>query len=102
MFLVTMIHPILVMGIVIIVATLIQVFASASTHMPLWLRTPIHLFLPLTGVLSEERFMVITKASLRPFPWTNHLTALAYGVDYALVCFLLAVFVFQRRSLARD
>jgi hypothetical protein len=33
--------------------------------------------------------------------WTNHLT-LAYGLDYALVCFLLAVLVFQRRSLARD
>ena len=66
------------------------------------MRTPIHLFLPLTSVLSEERFLVITKASLRPFPWTNHLTALAYGVDYALVCLLLAVFVFQRRSLVRD
>jgi ABC-type transport system involved in multi-copper enzyme maturation permease subunit len=102
MFLVTMLHPILVMGIVVILATLIQVFASASSHMPMWLRMPVHLTLPLTGLLSEERFMVITRASLKPFPWTNHLTALAYGVDYALVCFLLAVFVFQRRSLARD
>ena len=43
--------------------------------------------------------MVITRASLRPFPWTNHLT---YGLDYALVSFLLAVFIFQRRSLSRD
>lgn len=102
MFLATVIHPVLVMGIVIVMTTLVSVFASASTHIPLWLRTPIHLFLPLTSVLSEERFLVITKASLRPFPWTNHLTALAYGVDYALVCFLLAVFVFQRRSLVRD
>jgi ABC-type transport system involved in multi-copper enzyme maturation permease subunit len=102
MFLVTMIHPILVMGVVIIVATLVQVFAAASTHIPLWLRTPIHLILPLTSVLSEERFMVITKASLRPFLWSNHFTALAYGLDYALVCFLLAGFVFQRRSLVRD
>jgi hypothetical protein len=46
--------------------------------------------------------MVITRASLRPFPWTNHLTALTYGLDYALVSFLLAVFIFQRRSLSRD
>jgi ABC-type transport system involved in multi-copper enzyme maturation permease subunit len=102
MLLVTMLHPIVVMGIVVIGMTLIEVFASASTHMPAWLRTPIHVVLPMTNILSEERFMVITRASLKPFPWTNHLTALAYGLDYALVCFLLAVFVFQRRSLARD
>ena len=102
MLLLTMLHPILVMGIVIVLATLVQVFASTSSHIPAWLRTPVHVVLPLTNVLSEERFMIITRASLRPFPWTNHLTALAYGVDYALVCFLLAVFVFERRSLARD
>lgn len=46
--------------------------------------------------------MVITKASLKPFPWSSHLTILAYGLDYALVCFLLTVFIFQRRSLARN
>jgi ABC-type transport system involved in multi-copper enzyme maturation permease subunit len=102
MLLVTMLHPILVMGIVIVLATLVQVFASTASHIPVWLRTPVHLVLPLTNILSEERFMIITRASLRPLPWTNHLTALAYGVDYALVCFLLAVFVFERRSLARD
>jgi ABC-type transport system involved in multi-copper enzyme maturation permease subunit len=102
MLLVTLLHPIVVMGIVVILATLIEVFSSTARHIPVWLRTPVHLVLPLTNLLSEERFMVITRASLKPFPWTNHLTALAYGVDYALVCFLLAVFVFQRRSLARD
>jgi ABC-type transport system involved in multi-copper enzyme maturation permease subunit len=102
MLLVTMLHPILVMGIVIILMTLIQIFATASRHMPNWVRLPVHLTLPLTNLVSEERFMVITRASLKPFPWTNHLTALAYGLDYALVCFLLAIFVFQRRSLARD
>jgi ABC-type transport system involved in multi-copper enzyme maturation permease subunit len=102
MLLVTMLHPILVMGVVVIAMTLITVFASASRHIPAWLRLPVHLTLPLTGLLSEERFLVITKASLKPFPWTSHLTILAYGLDYALLCFLLAVFVFQRRSLARD
>jgi len=102
MLLVTMIHPILAMGAIVIVMTLIEVFASTVNHIPMWLKTPVHLVLPLTGLLSEERFMEITRASVKPFPWTNHLTALAYGLDYALVCFLLAVFVFQRRSLARD
>ena len=102
MFLVTMVHPILVMAMVVILMTLIEVFASTSSHMPAWLRLPVHVILPLTNLVSEEKFLIITRASLRPFPWTNHLTALAYGLDYALVFFLLAVFVFQRRSLARD
>jgi ABC-type transport system involved in multi-copper enzyme maturation permease subunit len=102
MFLVTMLHPILVMGLVIVLATLIQIFGSTASHMPNWLRLPVHLVLPLTNLISEQRFLTITRASLRPFPWTNHLTALVYGLDYALVCFLLAVFVFQRRSLSRD
>jgi len=102
MLLVTMLHPILVMGIVVVLATLVQLFGSASSPIPAWLRLPVHNVLPLTGLLSEERFLVITRASLRPFPWTSHLTALTYGVDYALVCFLLAVLVFQRRSLTRD
>jgi hypothetical protein len=32
-------------------------------------------------------------------PWETHAIALAYGLDYALVCFLLAVWSFQRRAL---
>lgn len=102
MFLVTMLHPVLVMGAVVILATLVQIFASTSTHIPAWVRLPVHYILPLTGLLSEDRFLSITRASLKPFPWTYHLTALSYGIDYALVLFLLAVFVFQQRSLSRD
>lgn len=102
MFLVTVLHPIFVMGIVVILATLIQIFGSASSHVPAWIRLPVHFFLPLTDLLSEDRFLAITRASLKPYPWTNHLTALAYGLDYALVCFLLALWVFQHRSLSRD
>src|SRR5256885_422168 len=37
--------------------------------------------------------------SLKPIPWSEHLTAMAYGLDYALVCFLLAVWSFSHRSL---
>jgi len=101
MLLVTSLHPVFVMGIVIVLATLIQIFGSVS-HTLRWVRLPVHLVLPLTNLLSEERFLTITRASLKPYPWTNHLTALAYGLDYSLVCFLLAVVVFQRRSLSRD
>ena len=102
MFLVTLLHPVFVMGIVAVLNTLVVIFGSTRTAMPGWIRMPVHLALPLTGLLSEERFLSITRASLKPYPWTNHLTALVYGLDYALVWFLLAVLVFQYRSLARD
>lgn len=102
MLLVTVLHPIFVMGIIVVIATLISIFQSASRFIPGWIRVPVHLILPLTGLLSEDRFLAITKASVKAYPWTNHVTALAYGLDYALVCFLLTVAVFQHRSLARD
>jgi len=102
MFLVTLLHSVFVIGIVAVLATLVQVFGSTRSAMPGWIRMPVHLALPLTGLLSEERFLSITRASLKPYPWTNHLTALVYGLDYALVWFLLAVLVFQYRSLSRD
>lgn len=102
LFWVTLLHPILVMGVVVFMATLIELFGSASSHIVGWIRLPVHYLLPLTNLISEERFMVITRASLKPFTWANHMTALIYGLNYALVCFLLAVYVFQRRGLARD
>ena len=102
MLLVIFMHPLVVMGAVAILSTLILIFNSAAGHIPNWFRLPVHLVLPLTSLLSEERFLAITRASVKPFPWTNHVTALAYGLNYALVCFLLAVAAFQRRSLARD
>jgi len=102
MFLVTLLHPMFAMGIVVALASLVSIFGSTFTKMPVWLRLPVHLALPLTSVLSEQRFLTITRASLKPFPWTSHATAVAYGLDYALVWFLLAIFVFQYRSLSRD
>jgi ABC-type transport system involved in multi-copper enzyme maturation permease subunit len=101
-FLVTLLHPVFVIGLVAVLATVARVFGSTQTGMPDWIRMPVHLALPLTDLLSEQRFLAITRASLKPYPWTNHLTALAYGLDYALVWFLLAVLVFQYRSLSRD
>lgn len=102
MLLVMIMHPIFVMGIVIILATVTEYFASAATNIPRWFRLPVHLALPLTDLLSERRFLSITRAAVKPYPWTNHLTALAYGLDYALVCFILAILAFQYRSLTRD
>ncbi len=64
MFLVTLVHPILAMGLVVVLATLVEVF-GAKSGMPAWFRLPVHLVLPLTGVLSELRFLAITRASLK-------------------------------------
>jgi len=100
--LVTLVHPVAVMGIVAVLATLVATLQSPFSRIPDWLRLPVHVVLPLTDLLSEERFLAITRASVKPYPWTNHVTALAYGLDYALVCFLLAAFLFQYRSLTRD
>jgi ABC-type transport system involved in multi-copper enzyme maturation permease subunit len=102
MLLVTLVHPVFAMGLVILLATLVSIFGDGLMKMPNWVRLPVHLILPLTDLLSESRFLAITRASLKPFPWTSHLTALSYGLNYALVCFLLAVLVFQYRSLTRD
>ena len=41
------------------------------------------------------------QSALKPTPWTEHLTALAYGLDMALVFFLLAAWSFRKRSLSR-
>ena len=58
--------------------------------------------LPSTNLLSESRFLEITHASLKQVGWLEHATTLAYGLDYALVCLLLAMWSFHYRSLKRD
>ncbi|MGD1080571.1 MAG: ABC transporter permease [Candidatus Sulfotelmatobacter sp.] len=105
MFLVTfLLNPVVVIGIIAVLASLIRLLVTpAASNIPAWIRLPLHLVLPLTtSVLSEDRFLKMTRESLKRYPWTDHMTALAYGVDYALVCFLLAVVVFRYQSLSRD
>jgi len=104
MFLVTLMNPVAVMGIVAALLSLIQflVAASSLSDIPTWVRLPLHLALPLTTVvLDESRFFTMTQAALKRYQWSDHMTALAYGLDYALVWFLLAVAVFRYRSLTR-
>ena len=102
--LVGVMHPVIAIAIVMVVSILAQLVAPGSntTFMAEWLKTGLFYILPSTGLLSEVRFLTITKATLRGAPWSEHLTALAYGLDYALVCFLLGVWFFRRRSLSRD
>jgi ABC-type transport system involved in multi-copper enzyme maturation permease subunit len=101
--LVTVFHPVVSFGIVLVISVLISVFGPSGevSFVPRWLHAAFYAVLPSTGLLSETRFLSLTRASLRPEPWTHHLTALVYGLDYALVCFLLAAWSFRKRSLSR-
>lgn len=102
--LVTVMHPILAFCIVLVVMIGAGLVApgNAITFIPDWLRTGLFYVLPSSSLLSETRFLTITRATLRPALWTDHVTALVYGLDYALVCFLLAAWIFRSRSLSRD
>lgn len=105
MFLVTAIHPIVAFGITVVISVVAGMVAPSlnpPSYLPVWLRTGLYAVLPSTGLLSEGKFLSITQSSLAKTPWTDHLTAVAYGVDYALVFVLLAVWLFRHRSLARE
>jgi ABC-type transport system involved in multi-copper enzyme maturation permease subunit len=102
--LVTVMHPIVAFCIVLVVMIGAGLVApgNAQTFMPGWLRTGLFYLFPSSNLLSETRFLTITRATLRAALWTDHATALLYGLDYALVCFLLAAWIFRSRSLSRD
>lgn len=105
MLLVTMLHPIIAFAITMVISVLALVLApSGSTaHMlPEWTRAEIYAVLPSTQLLSEDRFYTITQASLKQINWLVHLTTLSYGLDYAFVCLLLAMWSFHRRALTRE
>lgn len=67
-----------------------------------WIKTALYYVLPSTNFLSEDRFLVIKHAALRQTHWGEHAITLLYGLDYALVLLLLAMWSFHYRSLKRD
>jgi ABC-type transport system involved in multi-copper enzyme maturation permease subunit len=104
-FLVTVMHPIVAFGIVLVMsiaAGIVAPSAATPSFMAPWVRTALFDLLPSTTLLSEIRFLTVTKATIRAATWTDHVTALTYGLDYALVCFLLAAWIFRSRTLSRD
>ncbi|HUL17572.1 MAG TPA: ABC transporter permease subunit [Terriglobales bacterium] len=105
MTLVTVLHPLVSWGIVILVAVGAKITApSVSVAKPAlrWIKEIVYVILPSTGLLSEDRFLTIKDASLRQATWLEHLTTLSYGLDYAFVFLLLAMWSFHYRSLKRD
>jgi ABC-type transport system involved in multi-copper enzyme maturation permease subunit len=102
---VTVLHPVVTMGITLILAVVAQMAAptgQAVTSNWKYLKAPAWILLPSTSLLSEERFLTITHASLRQVGFFDHLTTVAYGLDYALVFMLIATWSFRSRSLTRD
>lgn len=66
------------------------------------LKTTLYYVLPSTHFLSEDRFLIIKHTSLRQTLWGEHLLTVLYGLDYALVALLMAMWSFHYRSLKRD
>jgi ABC-type transport system involved in multi-copper enzyme maturation permease subunit len=102
--LVTVMHPIVAFCIVLVmmIGSGLVAPGNPETFIPDWLRTGLFYLLPSSNLLSETRFLTITRSTLRAALWTDHATALAYGEDYALLCFLFAAWIFHSRSLSRD
>lgn len=104
MLLVTMIHPVIAFATVLVIAVAASILSPSSwqtAQLPGWLKVSLYSVVPSTGALSEIRFLGLTQSDLHAMPWTDHATILAYGLDYALVCFLLAVWSFRKKSLSR-
>jgi hypothetical protein len=102
--LVTLMHPVFAFGIVLVSSVVASMIGPGShlANIPQSIQKVLYVILPSTDLLSESNFLSITETSLKRMAWTDHLLALSYGLDYALVCFLLAVWSFRYRSLTRD
>jgi ABC-type transport system involved in multi-copper enzyme maturation permease subunit len=93
MLLVTRMHAVFAFAIVM----LCSAFAGTLEILPEGLRQTVHYVLPSFGLLSESSFVTITQAQLKTMPWTRHVIVLGYGLDWAVVFFLLAARSFRRR-----
>ncbi|MGH9611697.1 MAG: ABC transporter permease subunit, partial [Bryobacteraceae bacterium] len=101
--LVTWLHPFVAMGITIVIGILAHAATGQGLQfLPEWMRAPLAYVLPSTNLLSEVRFLTLTRTSLKPAPIADHLTALAYGLDYAAILFLLAAWAFRKRRVTGD
>lgn len=103
--LVTLMHPILAWGLTLLVSVGAAVSAPSTAvskpHLKAFLAV-VYSILPSSNLLSEDRFLTIKNASVHPVSWLDHLTTLSYGLDYAFVFLLLAMWSFHHRGLKRD
>lgn len=100
MLLATVMHPVVSFAIMLVIYGGAGP-SSRAPYMPAWLKAGLYTALASANLLSETRFLTITEASLKNTSPLHHLTALAYGLDWALVFFLVAGWLFSRRSLSK-
>jgi ABC-type transport system involved in multi-copper enzyme maturation permease subunit len=106
MFIATVAHPVITWAFTLVLgvaAMMVVPNSNPPANLALrWLETAAYYLLPSTSFLSESRFLIIRHATLRQTTWTEHATTLAYGLDYALIFLLLAMWSFHYRSLKPD
>lgn len=101
----TVVGPVMSMAGVMIIAIVNSMVEPGSMDWKprlMWLKTALYYILPSTNLLSEGRFLSLRQAALKPATWLEHGTSLLYGLDYALVILLLAMWSFHGRTLRRD
>jgi ABC-type transport system involved in multi-copper enzyme maturation permease subunit len=101
----TELGPVMTMAAVMVIAIVNGIVSPGSPDWKpklMWLKTGLYYLLPSMNLLSEGRFLSLKQAALKPTSWVEHGTSLLYGLDYALVVLLLAMWSFQGRSLRRD
>lgn len=105
MFFVTFLHHIAAFG-VVFVSFVLTFLLTPGDHrlafLPSAIRNVAYVLLPSNNLLSEDRFLALTRASIEKITWDTHVIAVGYGLDYALAFLLLAIWSFRRRSLARE
>lgn len=105
MFFVTFIHQVAAFGVVLVVFILSMLLTPGGTRLvflPAAIRDAAYVVFPSTGLLSEDRFLGVTQASLEKITWDMHVVTVGYGLDYALIFLLLAIWSFRRRTLSRE
>jgi len=106
MALVTWMHPLVAWGIATAVAVAVMIVEPSGRAVNnvawRWIKNVLYTVLPSSGLLSEDRFLTIKEATIKRTGWLDHVTTLSYGLDYALVLLLIAMWSFHSKSLRRD
>ncbi len=106
MMLVTWMHPLVAWGgttAIRVVVMIVEPSGRAVNNVAWrWIKNVLYAVLPSSGLLSEERFLTIKEAAIKKTGWLDHVTTLSYGLDYALVLLLIAMWSFHSKSLRRD
>jgi ABC-type transport system involved in multi-copper enzyme maturation permease subunit len=105
MFFATLTNTIATMGAVFVIAMGVEFVApNAAAWRPrlTWLKTVLYYVLPSTDLLTEGRFLSLRQASLKQVTWQEHAISLGYGLDFALILLLLAMWSFHYRTLRKD